>query len=56
MSTPAANGPAASTFPESKYAIDVHGLVKRFGEKTAVNGVSIQMPRGQVWGFLGPNG
>jgi ABC-2 type transport system ATP-binding protein len=37
-------------------AIDVRGLVKRFGDKTAVNGVDIQMPRGQVWGFLGPNG
>lgn len=37
-------------------AIDVHGLVKRFGEKTAVDGVDIQMPKGEVWGFLGPNG
>lgn len=36
--------------------IDVKGLVKRFGDKTAVNGVDIQMPKGQVWGFLGPNG
>lgn len=37
-------------------AIDVHGLVKRFGAKTAVDGIDIQMPEGQVWGFLGPNG
>lgn len=37
-------------------AIDVRGLVKRFGGKTAVDGVDIQLPRGQVWGFLGPNG
>ncbi|MEM5518134.1 ABC transporter ATP-binding protein [Henriciella sp. AS95] len=37
-------------------AIDVRGLVKRFGSKTAVDGVDIQMPRGEVWGFLGPNG
>lgn len=37
-------------------AIDVRGLVKRFGAKTAVDGVDIQMPRGEVWGFLGPNG
>lgn len=37
-------------------AINVRGLVKRFGNKTAVNGVDIAMPRGQVWGFLGPNG
>ncbi len=37
-------------------AIDVRGLVKKFGDKTAVDGVDLQMPRGQVWGFLGPNG
>ena len=37
-------------------AIDVRGLVKRFGAKTAVDGVDIKMPRGEVWGFLGPNG
>lgn len=40
----------------SDLAIDVHGLVKKFGNKTAVNGVDIQMPQGEVWGFLGPNG
>jgi len=40
----------------SALAIDVRGLVKRFGDKTAVDGVDIQMPKGQVWGFLGPNG
>lgn len=38
------------------FAIDVRGLVKRFGDKTAVDGVDIQMPSGEVWGFLGPNG
>jgi len=37
-------------------AIDVHGLTKRFGKKTAVNQVDIAVPEGQVWGFLGPNG
>jgi ABC-2 type transport system ATP-binding protein len=37
-------------------AIDVRGLVKRFGKKAAVDGVDLQMPRGEVWGFLGPNG
>ena len=37
-------------------AIDVRGLTKRFGKLTVVNGVDIQMPKGQVWGFLGPNG
>jgi len=37
-------------------AIDVHGLVKRFGRKTAVDNVDIAVPEGEVWGFLGPNG
>lgn len=37
-------------------AIDVRGLKKSFHGRMAVAGVSIAMPRGQVWGFLGPNG
>jgi len=37
-------------------AIEVTGLVKQFGTKTVVNGVSLTIPTGQVWGFLGPNG
>ena len=37
-------------------AIDVHGLTKRFGRKTAVNNIDIAVPEGEVWGFLGPNG
>ncbi|HWA69237.1 MAG TPA: ABC transporter ATP-binding protein [Rhizomicrobium sp.] len=37
-------------------AIDVKGLTKRFGAKTAVDHVDIAVPQGEVWGFLGPNG
>jgi len=37
-------------------AIDVKRLTKRFGAKTAVGGVDIAVPQGEVWGFLGPNG
>lgn len=40
----------------SRFAIDVHGLTKRFGSKTAVNAIDIAIPSGEVWGFLGPNG
>lgn len=40
----------------SALAIDVRGLTKRFGGHTAVDQVAVRMPRGQVWGFLGPNG
>ena len=37
-------------------AIDVRGLTKRFGERTVVDAVSIQVARGEICGFLGPNG
>jgi ABC-2 type transport system ATP-binding protein len=37
-------------------AIDVRGLVKRFGEFTAVKGVSFEVEEGEVFGLLGPNG
>ncbi len=38
------------------WAVEVHGLVKRFGANTAVNGVELQVPRGCAFGYLGPNG
>jgi ABC-2 type transport system ATP-binding protein len=34
----------------------VTGLVKRFGDNTAVNGVSFQIRTGEIFGLLGPNG
>jgi ABC-2 type transport system ATP-binding protein len=37
-------------------AIRAEGLVKRFGSVTAVDGVSLEVPRGTVLGMLGPNG
>ncbi|HYI60284.1 MAG TPA: ATP-binding cassette domain-containing protein [Acidimicrobiales bacterium] len=37
-------------------AIDAHGLVKRYGEKTALAGVDIVVPTGTVTAVLGPNG
>jgi ABC-2 type transport system ATP-binding protein/oleandomycin transport system ATP-binding protein len=37
-------------------AIQVSGLVKRFGDTTAVGGVDLQAERGWVVGLLGPNG
>jgi oleandomycin transport system ATP-binding protein len=39
-----------------EYAIEVEGLVKRFGETTALAGVDFAARRGQVLGLLGPNG
>ncbi len=37
-------------------AIDVTGLVKRFGDRTVVDHVSMKVARGEIVGFLGPNG
>ncbi|MFO1069573.1 MAG: ABC transporter ATP-binding protein [Geminicoccaceae bacterium] len=37
-------------------AIDVHHLRKRFGQREVVRDFTLTVPRGQVWGFLGPNG
>jgi len=37
-------------------AIDVQRLTKRFGDFTAVDGISFSVARGEVFGLLGPNG
>jgi ABC-2 type transport system ATP-binding protein len=42
--------------PAAACAIDVHGLSKKFGEKTVVNELSMRVDRGEIMGFLGPNG
>ncbi|HVA02642.1 MAG TPA: ABC transporter ATP-binding protein [Acidimicrobiales bacterium] len=40
----------------SPWAVETHGLTKRFGENVAVNGVELLIPRGCAFGYLGPNG
>ncbi len=37
-------------------AIQVEGLVKRYGDFTAVNDISFSVKRGEIFGILGPNG
>ena len=37
-------------------ALRVAGLTKRFGDVTAVDGLSLEVRRGEIFGFLGPNG
>ncbi|MEU5867939.1 ATP-binding cassette domain-containing protein [Nonomuraea sp. NPDC047529] len=38
------------------YAIEAEGLVKRYGDKTALDGVGLRVRTGTVLGVLGPNG
>jgi ABC-2 type transport system ATP-binding protein len=40
----------------SSSVIEVDGLTKRYGAKQAVQGISFDVPAGQVLGFIGPNG
>ena len=41
---------------EASFAIETHGLVKRFGKTTALAGVDLTARSGSVLGLLGPNG
>ena len=41
---------------KGQWAIETNGLTKAFGDQKAVAGISLAVPRGSVFGFLGPNG
>lgn len=41
---------------KSTVTIQVKGLVKKFGDFTAVNKISFKIQKGEIYGFLGPNG
>ena len=40
----------------SDHAVEANELTKKFGDFTAVDGITFDVPRGEVFGFLGPNG
>jgi len=42
--------------PIAEPIIDVRGLTKRFGDRVVVDGFDMRVPRGRIYGFLGPNG
>ena len=42
--------------PEADAAIETVDLVKRYGRTVALDGLSMRVPAGEVFGFLGPNG
>ena len=41
---------------ETEYAIEMNGLTRRFGDFVAVDNVTLKVPKGQLYGFLGLNG
>ena len=47
---------AASVSPGGTLAIETHGLRKYFGQRKAVDGLTISIPAGTIAGFVGPNG
>jgi ABC-type branched-subunit amino acid transport system ATPase component len=51
VSSPAADQAAATANP-----IEAEGLVRRFGDLTAVDHVDLIVRKGEIFGFLGPNG
>jgi ABC-2 type transport system ATP-binding protein len=40
----------------SDLVVETHGLTKRFGSRTAIEGVDLRIPAGVAFGLLGPNG
>ena len=45
-----------NTTPISPYVVETEGLTKRFGDRTVVRDVELEVPRGTAFGYLGPNG
>ena len=58
-SPPGSAGPQGAPEPppyDPSAALSVRGLWKRFGQKIAVSGVSLDVPAGSFYGLVGPNG
>lgn len=41
---------------DDEIIVKARGLIKRFGDMTAVDGIDLDIRRGEIFGFLGPNG
>jgi ABC-2 type transport system ATP-binding protein len=53
---PARRAPSTFQHPNGGWAVETHGLTKRFGPTVAVDDVELLVPRGSAFGYLGPNG
>ena len=40
----------------TEYAVETEGLTRRFGHFVAVDGITVKIPKGHLYGFLGLNG
>ena len=56
MSATSVEEVAPSRAAKSPWAVETHGLTKRFKDNVAVDGVELLVPRGCAFGYLGPNG
>ncbi|HTR61116.1 MAG TPA: ABC transporter ATP-binding protein [Candidatus Binataceae bacterium] len=56
MSSSSAVNPIAASVADRPSAIEAHSLVFRYGDRTALDNVSFSIARGEIFGFLGPNG
>lgn len=48
--------PAPDAKGGADYAVEAEGLTKSFGDKVVVDNLSMRIRRGEIYGFLGPNG
>ena len=56
MTTTIVPAPSEEQADDGRWAVETHGLTKRFGDNVAVNAVELLVPRGCAFGYLGPNG
>jgi ABC-2 type transport system ATP-binding protein len=56
MSSSSALNPIAASVADRPAAIEARSLVFRYGDRTALDDVSFTISRGEIFGFLGPNG